>query len=149
MRFWGFLILTAAALTGCAGSKSGEVYRRDQARQEMQVRMATVESVRNVRMEGTKTGVGPVAGAVVGGVAGSHVGGGRGQIVGAVIGAVIGGVAGGAIEEEATRRQAVEITVRLDNGQLVAIVQEDDPMNFRAGDRVRVLSTRGETRVSH
>ncbi len=140
--------LAALALAGCASSKSGNVYSRDQARSEMTVRQGVVESVREVTLEGTKSGVGSTAGAVVGGVAGSNVGRGKGAIVGTVIGAVAGAVAGHAIEEGATTKQAMEITVRLDSGQMLAIVQEGDPNEFRAGDRVRLLSGRGETRVT-
>jgi outer membrane lipoprotein SlyB len=99
-------------------------------------------------MEGSKSGVGTAAGAVVGGVAGSSVGRGKGNIVGAVIGAVAGGVAGHAIEGGTTSKNALEITVKMDNGQLIAIVQEGQSGEFRAGDRVRVISGRGDTRVS-
>jgi len=42
----------------------------------------------------------------------------------------------------------VEVTVQLDNGQYVSIVQEADEA-FRPGDRVRILSGRGATRVTH
>jgi len=142
------LVLIAATVAGCAASKSGGAYTRDQTRQEMVVRTGTVESVREVQIEGTQSGVGPAAGAVAGGIGGSHVGGGRGQIVGAVVGAVVGGIAGAAIEEGTTRKTGLEITVRLDNGQLTAIVQEGDEA-FRAGDRVRLLSGAGGTRVTH
>jgi outer membrane lipoprotein SlyB len=42
----------------------------------------------------------------------------------------------------------VEVTVLLDSGRYIAVVQEaDEP--FRAGDRVRVLSRHGATRVTH
>lgn len=146
---WFVLVLCAAALAGCASSRSGEVYTREQARQEMTVRVGVVESVREVRMEGTRSGIGGMSGAAVGGVAGSNVGGGKGQIVGAILGAVAGGLAGSAIEQGATEKQAMEITVKLESGQSVAVVQEGNPMDFRPGDRVRVLSGRGETRVSH
>jgi len=147
------LALPAAALLtlaagGCATSKSGGAYTREQTRQEMVVRNGVVESVREVQIEGTKSGIGPGAGAVVGGIGGSNIGGGKGQVVGAVIGAVVGGVAGAAIEEGATRKTGLEITVRLDNGQLTAVVQEGDEA-FRAGDRVRLLSGAGGTRVTH
>lgn len=140
--------LAALMLAGCASSKSGSVYSRDQARQEMTVRLGVVESVREVTMEGTKSGVGTASGAVIGGVAGSNVGRGKGAIVGTVLGAVVGGIAGHAVEEGVTKKQAMEITVRLDSGQMVAIVQEGDPAEFRAGDQVRVLSGRGESRVT-
>ena len=142
------LLLVALLLGACASSKSGDVYTRDQARREMTVRKGVVESVRPVRMEGTKSGVGAMAGAAVGGVAGSTVGGGKGQIVGAVLGAVAGGLAGSAVEEGVTRKEALEITVELDGGRMIVVVQEAIPGEFRAGDPVRVLSGQGETRVT-
>ena len=100
--------LAATLLAGCASSKSGSAYTRDQARQEMIVRTGIVESVREVQIEGTKSGVGTAAGAVAGGVGGSNIGGGKGQIVGAVVGAVVGGMAGAAIEEGVTKRGGLE-----------------------------------------
>ena len=79
-------LLAALTLSACASNLSGDVYTRDQARQEMIVRTGVVESVREVTLEGTKSGIGAISGAAVGGVAGSHVGGGSGQIVGAIVG---------------------------------------------------------------
>ena len=148
IKTFSLLLISIALLAGCASSKSGDVYTRDQARREQTIRMGVVESVREVLMEGTKSPVGTVAGAAVGGIAGSTLGGGRGSAVAAVIGAVAGGLAGSAIEEGVTRKQAMEITVKMDNGQLIAIVQEGDSREFRAGDRVRIISSGGESRVS-
>jgi len=141
-------LLAALALGGCASSRSGSTYSRDQARQEMHVRLGVVESVREVTMEGTKSGAGTLAGAAVGGVAGSNVGGGKGQIIGAILGAVAGGVAGSAIEDHVTKKNGLEITIQLDSGQLLAIVQEEDE-RFHPGERVRILSGNGTTRVTH
>ena len=92
---------TALALTlgGCASSLTGDTYSRDEARAVQTVRYGTIESLRPVKIEGTKTPIGSGAGAVVGGVAGSGVGGGRGSAVAAVIGAVAGGMLGAAAEE--------------------------------------------------
>jgi len=142
------LVIAVATLAGCAQGLGGGAYTRDEARREQNVRMGKVESVRQVQIEGTRSGVGPAAGAVVGGIAGSTVGGGRGSAVAAVVGAVAGGVAGQAIEQGTTRKNGVEITVKLDNGALVAIVQEADE-TFRAGDRVRILSDGRTSRVTH
>jgi outer membrane lipoprotein SlyB len=148
MRITIVLALAAAAtLTGCATSKSGDVYSREEALREQTVRLATVESVRPVTIQGTRSGIGAASGAVVGGVAGTGVGHGRGSTIAGVLGAVGGGVAGQAIEEGTTRRNGVEITVRLDNGELRAIVQEETD-KFVAGQRVRLLTTGGVTRVS-
>jgi len=110
--------------------------------------MGIVESVREVNIEGTKTPIGAGAGAVVGGVAGSTVGSGRGSAVGATVGAVLGGLGGAATEEAVTRQKGVEITVKLDSGRMIAVTQAADE-EFRVGDRVRVLSGGGTTRVSH
>lgn len=146
------IALTAAVLatviTGCgAPGMGGGSYSRDQARREQTVRMGYVESVREVKLEGTRSGVGPAAGAVAGGVAGSSIGRGRGSILGAVAGAVIGGVAGQAVEQNVTGKQGVEVTVKLDSGQMVAVMQEADE-TFRPGDRVRILSDGGTSRVT-
>ncbi|KAB2310120.1 hypothetical protein F8A87_09315 [Betaproteobacteria bacterium SCN2] len=134
-------------IAGCAGGLGSKDYSRDQARSVQEVQMGVVESVRAVRIEGTKSVVGPAAGAVVGGVAGSTVGGGRGSVVGATVGAVLGGVGGAAAEEAVTRQNGVEITVKLDSGRVLAITQAADE-EFRVGDRVRVLTGGGVTRVT-
>jgi outer membrane lipoprotein SlyB len=141
-------VLAASLLQGCASSNSGSVYSRGEARREMSVRMGVVEGVRSVMIEGTKTPVGTIGGAAVGGIAGSTVGGGRGSAVGAIVGAIVGGVAGSAVEEGVTRKQGLEITVKLDNGEMRAIVQEGDEQ-FRPGERVRLVSQGGVTRVTH
>jgi outer membrane lipoprotein SlyB len=66
---------TALTLGGCASSLKGDVYSRDDARTPQIVRKGTIESLRPVQVEGTKTPIGAGAGAVVGGVAGSSIGG--------------------------------------------------------------------------
>lgn len=142
-------IVLAALVAGCASSNSGDVYSRDQTRRAQTVKMGIVESVRMVKIEGTKSPVGTGAGAVVGGVAGSTLGEGKGSVIGAVVGAVAGGLAGSALEEGITRKEGVEITVKLDNGTMLAIVQEASGEQFNPGDRVRVLEGGGDTRVSH
>ena len=149
-RIAAFVLLAAAiaVLGGCASGTGGKDYSRGQARTVQEVQMGVVESVREVNIEGTKTPIGAGAGAVVGGVAGSTVGGGKGSIVGATVGAVLGGLGGAATEEAVTRQKGVEITVKLDSGRLIAITQAADEA-FRVGDRVRVLSGGGTTRVTH
>lgn len=145
----GFTAL-ALILGGCASSLTGDSYTRDEARSVQTVRMGTIESLRPVKIEGTKTPIGAGAGAVVGGVAGSGVGGGRGSTVAAVIGAVAGGLLGAAAEEGMTRTQGVEITVREDDGTMRAYVQEvEENQIFRVGERVRIMTVNGTSRVSH
>jgi outer membrane lipoprotein SlyB len=148
----GFQYIAIALITtllgACASSNSGDVYRREDARKVQTVRMGVVESVRAVKLEGTDSHIGTAAGAVVGGIAGSTVGEGKGSAIGAVIGAVAGGLAGSAIEEVATRKDAVELTIKLDNGSIIAIVQEATE-TFTPGEKVRLIEGGGITRVSH
>ncbi|NOT16538.1 MAG: glycine zipper 2TM domain-containing protein [Sulfuriferula sp.] len=144
------LMVSALTLTGCASGLGSSDYGRSQARTVQEVQMGVVQAVRNVKIEGTKSPVGSIAGAAVGGLAGSQLGGGNGQIVGAVLGAVLGGVGGSALEEKVTSQNGVEITVKLDTGRIIAITQGVEANEqFRIGDRVRILSGGGTTRVTY
>ena len=143
------LIGLLVVLAGCQSTLTGESYSRAEARKAQQVQYGMIEYLRPVQIEGTKTPVGAGAGAAVGGIAGSSVGSGKGAAVASLLGAVAGGVAGAAVEEQATKRQGVEITVRLDNNQIIAVVQEVSPtVSFHVGDRVRVLTVNGTTRIA-
>ncbi len=145
------LLLTlgmAAVLGGCVSSNSGDVYSRDEARRVQTVQFGTVESVRSVKIEGTQSGIGAGAGAVTGAIAGSSVGQGRGSAVAAVLGAVAGGVVGAAAEQGYTRENATEITIRLEGGRIISIVQSGAE-KFQAGDKVKIVESGGENRVTH
>ncbi|AMB78512.1 hypothetical protein AV641_05230 [Pseudomonas fragi] len=136
-------------LGGCTSSLTGDTYSRDEARRVQTVRMGTIVALRPVQIEGTKTPIGAATGAVIGGVGGSAIGGGRGSIVTAVIGAVAGGLLGSAAESGLTKTQGVEITVREDDGSTRAYVQQVEPNQvFRTGERVRIMTVDGTSRVT-
>ena len=141
------VVVLGALLAGCMTHESANVYSKHEAGREQTVRMATVDSVRKVVIEGSQSGVGAAAGGITGGVAGSGVGQGRGSSVAGVLGAVAGGVAGNVLENKVTSKDGLEITVRLDSGEMRAIVQEAD-LEFTPGQRVRLLSSGGVTRVT-
>jgi len=148
MMMVGVLMAMAAFMTGCASSRSGEVYSRDQARQAQTLEYATVVSVKHVTIEGTKTALGTSAGGVAGGVLGSTVGSGAGRTVATVVGALAGAMVGTAAEEGVTRKPALEIVVKKDNGATIVVVQEADVM-MAPGDRVSIITANdGTTRVS-
>lgn len=132
------LLAVISLLAGCA-SQSSEVYSRSQAQQAQTVQMGTVEFVKPVRVEGTKSGVGAVVGAVAGGVLGSTVGGGDGQKLATLGGALGGAAAGHMVEEKISDYNGFEITVKLDSGTTMAVVQKND-VQFFVGERVRVLT---------
>lgn len=144
------IVALGLALGGCVSNLSGDSYSRDEARKVQTVRLGTVEMLRPVKIEGTKTPIGAGAGAVVGGVAASGIGNGRGSAVAAVIGALAGGMLGSMTEEGLTRTQGVEITVREDDGTLRAYVQQvQENEVFRVGERVRIMTVDGTSRVAH
>lgn len=144
------LLVIATGLAGCASNLSGESYSRSEARIIQQVDFGTVVQLRPVKIEGTKTPLGSGAGAIAGGLAGSSVGGDVTGKVMAVIGAVAGGLAGAAIEEGVTRTQGVEITVKMDDGRTIAIVQALSPNErLSVGERVRVIHSGENVRVAH
>lgn len=142
-------LVGSVAITGCAASHSGSAYSRAQVMQTQEVQVGTVESVRKVTIEGTKSHIGTATGAILGGIGGNTIGGGRGKAAATVGGAVLGGLAGSAIEEGVTRQAGLEIVVRLDYGRTIAVVQKaDEP--FYSGERVRVVTNRqGQVRVTH
>lgn len=142
------LIFVALVLGGCASSMSGGAYTRGQARQVEDVKMATVESVRDIQIEGTKTPIGAGAGAIIGGVMGGNSNSRNVSAIGSVVGSVVGGMAGAAAEEGITRQSGYEITVKFDDGKMIAVAQGADE-KFAVGDRVRVLTGGGVTRISH
>jgi outer membrane lipoprotein SlyB len=147
------LIVVAAmvALGGCAVTpNSANVYTSRQAQGEQSVRMAVVDSVRPVTIDKNTGGsAGTLAGGALGAVgAGSLIGKGNGSIAAGVVGAVLGGIAGNQVENNLNQRPGLEITVRLSNGELRAITQDADE-RFNVGDRVRLLSSGGVTRVTH
>lgn len=142
--------LLATLAAGCATqSNSNSVYGTGQAQREQTVRYGVVEGIREVTIQGSQSGAGTLAGGAIGGIAaGSTIGGGNGAVAAGILGAVLGGIAGSAAENKINQRRALEITVRLDNGEMRAITQEADEA-FRPGERVRLLSSGGVTRVTH
>lgn len=141
-------LMMVSLLAGCASGLGSTDYERVESRRVYEVKMGVVESVRAVKLEGTDSGVGAAAGGVVGGIAGSTAGEGRGSAIGAVLGAVVGGIAGSAAEEMATRKPGIEIIVRLESGRLIAVVQEKGNDTFAPGDRVKLLESGGQVRVT-
>ncbi len=135
-----FVILIGLMAGGCASSMSGSAYSRKEARRVQTVDKGEVIMVREVQIEGTKSPAGAIAGGVMGFVLGNTIGGGSGKNVARAAGAIGGALAGSAIEEAATRQTGLEITVKLDSGEVIAIVQgKDEKETFEEGDLVQVL----------
>jgi outer membrane lipoprotein SlyB len=134
------LVLAIMALVGCqTTSQGGRTVTRDQAQRPLTVYSGTVLRVADVQIQGRETGAGAVGGAVVGGIVGSTIGSGRGRTLATTGGALAGAAGGSAIEQRRATRPGLEIEVELDDGRIMAIVQEKDD-EFFVGDRVRLIS---------
>lgn len=140
------LALAIAGLSGCATQSSPNTFTRSEAGRAQSVDIGTVTALRAVTIQNDSRGVATATGAVLGGLVGNTIGGGRGRTAATVGGAVAGGAAGNAIA--GTTRPGVEVTVRLESGRTIAVVQEGSPDEFRVGDSVRVTSDGITTRVS-
>jgi outer membrane lipoprotein SlyB len=142
------LAASALAIAGGCASFAPQDYGYSEARTVESVVYGTIESVRPVRLNEDHGGVGSAAGAVIGGLAGNELGHGAGRAVTTILGAIGGGLAGNAIERNATAQSGTEIVVRLDSGASIAVVQGASEQ-FETGQRVRVLTGRGGSRVEH
>ena len=147
MKKYGLLLVCfVVTLAGCA-SQSGDVYSRSQAQRQLSVFYGTVLVVDTVTIAGSQSGLGTVSGGVIGGIAGNTVGGGHGRALATAVGAIGGALIGTAVEEGTTRKNGIELTVELDSGEVIAVVQEADDL-YAVGDRVRIIrGPSGVTRV--
>jgi len=142
------IVLGALLIAGCGlYNSSGKNYPKYEARTAFRVFPGEVVSVREVHIDGVHTRVGTYGGAAIGYSVGRTVGGGSGTRVAGAVGGVAGAVAGRAIETAATAERGLEITIELDNGDVIAVVQAADQV-FEPGEPVRVLMGYGSARVS-
>lgn len=142
------VVSVVALVSGCASAPNNHTFSSSQAGVAQTVEWGTVQSLRPVTIQNDSRGIATGTGAVLGGLAGSTLGSGsRANTAGAVGGAVAGGAAGNAMAAGTTA--GIEITVKLEeSGNSVAVVQAGSPNEFRVGDRVRVTSGGGQSRVS-
>ncbi len=138
----------AFLLGACATRGSYESVPASSTGMSQSIQIGTVLDVRLVTVEGQKTGIGYTTGAILGSAIGQTVGQGSGRILAAAGGAAVGGIIGDQAEKDLTTKTAQEITIDLDEGPTIAVVQENRQPEFNIGDRVSVLETRaGFSRV--
>ena len=149
-----FVILS----TGCAtGGFQADVVARDAAGKPQFVQTGIVMSVQAVIIEGDRdvgAASGTVLGAIVGSSAGERSADGDGETsskVGAIVGGLIGSVVGSEVGEKISRKEGIELVIKLEsNDKEISIVQEastDPDINFRVGDKVRIIRSAGRSRV--
>lgn len=136
------LVLLVAAL-GLSGCNVGGGNLRH-ANEVSIVKRGVVTGLQPVTLAGTATGIGAASGAAVGTAIGANIGGDwKTRLVGALVGQVAGAVAGNAVEKKVTETNGVEVTIKLDDGNEVAIPKRNEEVaGITIGSRVRI-TTRG------
>lgn len=144
------IIASTLGLAGCADNPYGNAYNVNDARQMQQVYYGTVMRTQAVTLNGNGNGIGTLAGGAIGGILGSGVGGGTGSEIAAIGGALLGGYLGNAAGNQVTKHNGVNLTIKMDSGRTVSIVQQVNPqVIFHTGERVQVnLSDNGTSRVT-
>lgn len=147
------VIATAAslALAGCARQINPGVYEGASVGSAVQTYTGTVQSARVVMVQEDEllqeNVVGGGIGGVAGGMLGAQVGEGWGKAAATAGGALAGATLGALAQRGVQRQQAMEYIVRLDNGQLMTVVQGVTPQ-IPIGRRVYVQAgTGGQARV--
>lgn len=151
MKITTMSVVTVAFLLSACGAStpSSNTYSSVQAGQIQDVKFAEVLSVRPVAIKSNSSETGKVSGGIIGGAAGSTLGKGTGEIVGGVAGAVVGGAVGSVVDYAVNEKKGVELTLKLEEtSKTIALVQLADA-TFKKGDRVRVITSKGVSRVAH
>ncbi|WP_374453366.1 hypothetical protein [Phenylobacterium sp.] len=142
------LLASAALISACTPQPTPNSYSRTETMRPQSVELGTLQSIRPVNIRPGETRLGMGTGAILGGIAGSQIGGGTAaNVAGGVAGAVAGGALGSALQGSQSTA-GLELTVELDSGRTIAIVQPGGPNDFRIGDRVRVIGNGENTRVT-
>jgi outer membrane lipoprotein SlyB len=135
----GVLVLATVALVcACTTPSSGQIYSRNEARTAWTVVEGRVSDVKQVQIEGNRSVLGTAGGGYVGYELGRTLGSGRGRDLAGAVGAVAGAATGQVVEERVTRQNGLQITIDLDRGESIAVVQAAD-VAFATGERVKVL----------
>ncbi|MHB8410221.1 MAG: outer membrane lipoprotein [Acidiferrobacterales bacterium] len=138
--------LSSVSLAGCAtGNYNANSYSSGLSQQA--VVLGHVLAVHTVtdRPSGPAN-AGGLIGLIAGAALGSQIGQGAGTAIAEGLGGLAGAVTGSHLENQAETHKALQVTVRLDSGEVVAIVEEGRA--FHAGERVQIVySQSGKTRV--
>ncbi|HSO07503.1 MAG TPA: glycine zipper 2TM domain-containing protein [Pelomicrobium sp.] len=142
------VFLVSIALAGCAGF-GGTQYGEQSAPVATAgtpetARYGTVTGLELVQVDqDAKFGVGTVVGAVAGGILGHQFGGGSGKTLLTIGGTLAGAAAGTAAESKLNKQDAQKVTVDMQTGGRLTIVQPPDSRLWK-GMKVQVIGS-GET----
>lgn len=142
MMFLGMNLLLAgcSAKAPIAENKPGTIKREKVIR----VQQGTVTAIKNVLVQGEKSKTGSTVGSLTGSVLGASTV----PYVGSLVGSMVGGAVGSSADDELSRKPGVEITLRLESGELVTVTQLVTT-KFKTGDKVKLVLQDNHAQVIH
>lgn len=144
------VLITGVILAGCSANapvthnEVGSVKRE----RTVDIQQGRVTNVKQVSILGKRSAIGNTVGRTAGSLAGGALGSGYGSVVGSVLGSVLGGAMGSNADENLQKKAALEITVRLRDGEHLTITQLNK-VSFKVGDNVKLIMKEGKAHVSH
>ena len=134
---------------GCTNSSLGpDTFDRDSAQRISNVLYGEVVSIKKVTIEGSIKS-GSIVGGLVGAAAGSGVSDSKPESeIGAVLGGAVGATLGGNLSKSLQSKAGIQLTINMDDGRTISVVQEISNYSFEVGELVEVVSTNNKTRVS-
>jgi outer membrane lipoprotein SlyB len=144
-----FILTLLFLLESCAySSLKPDTFDRDSVQRISNVLYGEVVSLKKVSIEGSTT-PGTIVGGLVGAAAGSEISNSKPESeIGAVLGGAIGATLGGNLSKSIQTSEGIQLTINMDDGRTISVVQEVGTYNFIVGDLVEVITTKGKTRVS-
>ena len=149
MKQFILLITYICFLTSCTNSSlKPDTYDRDSSQRISNVLYGEVVSLKRVSIEG-ETKSGTIVGGLVGAAAGSQVSDSKPESeIGAVLGGAIGATIGGNVSKNIQSVEGIQLTINMDDGRTISVVQEISDYKFEVGDLVEVITIKGRTRIS-
>lgn len=141
------IIARSALIFGLALSLAAPAFAQSNTVQS--IRYGTITGMEKTIVKDKSTGTGARTGATVGAVAGYALSSGRDRWLGALLGGALGGAAGGAGERAAKKKKGWQLFIKLEpSGEEIGIQVKGKTVDYGVGDRVRLMSAEGKTKVS-
>lgn len=142
---WIFVIAPAVASQQACNVLEGPRVNREQSQRVHAVRKGTVSSVRDVWIEPSQVvkATGTAVGASLGALAGAGIGDGRTRAAWVIVGTTAGAIGGNVAASTVGAERGLQLTISLDSGNQVSIVQPASYGKFAPGDRVDISGDYG------
>ncbi len=137
------VIFGFVAVPGSAWAARYNPYEYHQGMTQNNVLLGHIIAVQPVQGSAGAGNLGSVIGGVAGLALGNKVGRGAGKLLATVAGGIFGGIFGSRIEQHLSRQSVNQITVRLRDGRIIAVVEKE--FQFHPGQEVQVIYSPGSS----